>query len=138
MRAVDRKTFIPASGAPYADSPQPIPCSATISAPHMHATAIQLLEPYLSPGSSALDIGAGSGYFTALMAVLVGRGGTVVGIEHAPRLTDMALSNLRKFDAALVESVVEMRTGDGRLGASDKVCTPAVLHDLHPTVRFRF
>lgn len=43
-------------------SPQSISYNATISAPHMHAYALEYLKDYLKPGGRALDIGAGSGY----------------------------------------------------------------------------
>lgn len=32
----------------------------TISAPHMHALMLELLEPYLPEGSRALDVGSGA------------------------------------------------------------------------------
>lgn len=43
MKSVDRANFIAFN--PYQDSPQPIGYGQTISAPHMHAYALQLLLP---------------------------------------------------------------------------------------------
>lgn len=43
-------------------SPQSIKYQATISAPHMHAYALEYLKDYLKPGNKALDVGFGSGY----------------------------------------------------------------------------
>ena len=43
---------------PYMDAPQPIGFEATISAPHMHAMALEQLKVELVPGSRALDVGA--------------------------------------------------------------------------------
>jgi protein-L-isoaspartate(D-aspartate) O-methyltransferase len=40
------------------DYPLPIGCSETISAPHMHATALEVLESKLQPGNSILDVGS--------------------------------------------------------------------------------
>jgi Protein-L-isoaspartate(D-aspartate) O-methyltransferase (PCMT) len=61
MEAIDRGLFVPAgSGSPYFDSPMPIGYNATISAPHMHATCLELLEKHLQPGMRALDVGSGS------------------------------------------------------------------------------
>ena len=42
MRLVDRKNFVPSHllNKAYFDTPQPIGYNATISAPHMHATAL--------------------------------------------------------------------------------------------------
>ncbi|KAJ4288341.1 hypothetical protein N0V88_007379 [Collariella sp. IMI 366227] len=66
--------------------PQPIGHSATISAPHMHASAVEHLLPFLTPSSHPvrriLDIGSGSGYLTHVMAELAGPEGEVVGVEH--------------------------------------------------------
>lgn len=59
MHSVDRAFFVPEGNAPYYDSPVPIGYNATISAPHMHATCLQLLEENLQPGMHALDVGSG-------------------------------------------------------------------------------
>ena len=48
MKAVDRKNYC--SYSPYMDSPQSIGYSATISAPHMHAHALELLIDHLEEG----------------------------------------------------------------------------------------
>ncbi|KAI0016344.1 protein-L-isoaspartate O-methyltransferase [Xylariomycetidae sp. FL0641] len=47
FQRVDRAHYAPS--APYEDSPQPIGHAATISAPHMHANAVESLLPYLLP-----------------------------------------------------------------------------------------
>jgi protein-L-isoaspartate(D-aspartate) O-methyltransferase len=59
MESIDRVLFVPDGNAPYYDSPMPIGYNATISAPHMHATCLQLLEENLQPGMHALDVGSG-------------------------------------------------------------------------------
>lgn len=59
METVDRALFVPDGSAPYDDTPMAIGYNATISAPHMHATCLQLLEENLRPGMHALDIGSG-------------------------------------------------------------------------------
>jgi len=43
----------------YVDSPMAIGYDVTISAPHMHAMCLQLLEKNLQPGMRALAIGSG-------------------------------------------------------------------------------
>ena len=69
MLAVDRAFFSPRE--PYMDSPQSIGYNVTISAPHMHAYALEVLKDHLKEGSKALDVGSGSGYLTACMAMMV-------------------------------------------------------------------
>ncbi|XP_064603879.1 protein-L-isoaspartate(D-aspartate) O-methyltransferase-like isoform X2 [Liolophura sinensis] len=117
MKAVDRAHFSRAN--PYADSPQSIGYAVTISAPHMHAHALELLSEQLKEGGKALDVGSGSGYLTACMAIMVGESGKAVGIDHIPELVEGSLVNLRKDPSIqrLVESGrVKMVVGDGRKG----------------------
>ncbi len=70
MRRVDRKNYCPHNS--YMDAPQSIGYNATISAPHMHAHALELLKDHLYDGAVALDVGSGTGYLTACMAHMVG------------------------------------------------------------------
>lgn len=115
MLAVDRKNFCPY--APYHDSPQSIGFSATISAPHMHAHALERLKNQIIPGEKALDVGSGSGYLTACMAIMLGETGRVVGIEHIPELVTLATKNIMNDNAQLLASErIKLIVGDGRLG----------------------
>ncbi|AEO60359.1 hypothetical protein MYCTH_2140326 [Thermothelomyces thermophilus ATCC 42464] len=122
---VDRAHYAPSF--PYDDSPQPIGHSATISAPHMHASAVEHLLPYLVPSSSSperpaprvLDIGSGSGYLTAVMAELVGERGVVVGVEHINALRELGERNVAKSERGrelLQSGRIRFRVGDGRKG----------------------
>ncbi len=50
----------------------------TISAPHMHAHALELLLPFMKkPNARILDVGSGSGYLCVCMARIAGEGGKV-------------------------------------------------------------
>ena len=68
----------------------------------------------LRPGGRVVHLGAGTGYYTALLAHLVGASGHVVAVESERRLADLARSNLA--DLAQV-TVVE---GDGADWPRDK------------------
>ncbi|GJN27256.1 hypothetical protein PR202_gb15261 [Eleusine coracana subsp. coracana] len=57
METIDRALFV-TEGTPYIDTPMPIGFNATISAPHMHATCLELLKDHLQPGMHALDVGS--------------------------------------------------------------------------------
>ncbi|VDO76583.1 unnamed protein product [Heligmosomoides polygyrus] len=115
MLAVDRADFAPR--APYMDQPQGIGWNATISAPHMHAAALEYLKNHLVDGAYALDVGSGSGYLTVCMALMIGSRGKVVGIEHIPELVDLSKKNTRKHHADLIDSGrVLFVEGDGRKG----------------------
>ncbi|XP_065321818.1 protein-L-isoaspartate(D-aspartate) O-methyltransferase-like isoform X2 [Gordionus sp. m RMFG-2023] len=115
MLQIDRKDFI--KNSPYVDSPQSISYGVTISAPHMHAAALELLKDHLKPGDKALDIGSGSGYLTACMGMMVSPNGKAVGVEHIPELVESSLENIKKHHAHLLsKDLVKIIEGDGRLG----------------------
>jgi len=115
MKSVDRGNY--ASTYPYTDQPQSIGYGVTISAPHMHAYALELLKNQLIEGGRALDIGSGSGYLTACMAVMLGENGKAVGIDHIPELVQKSIQNVRKDNPQLLNSErVIFEVGDGRLG----------------------
>lgn len=115
MKAVDRIDFAPT--LPYQDSPQSIGFNATISAPHMHAHALNDLFYNLQPGMKALDIGAGSGYLVTAMANLVGKQGKVIGIEHIRELCQLAVNNIKKHNSYLFDNkTIQILCGDGRNG----------------------
>lgn len=118
METVDRALFVPDGNPPYFDSPMAIGYNATISAPHMHATCLQLLENNLQPGMRALDVGAGTGYLTACFVLMVGPEGRAVGVEHIPELVASSIENIQKSAAAplLKEGSLSVHVGDGRLG----------------------
>lgn len=73
MLSVDRSNY--SKYNPFMDSPQSIGYGVTISAPHMHAHALELLKNQLINGTRALDVGSGSGYLTACMAKVMGAKG---------------------------------------------------------------
>jgi protein-L-isoaspartate(D-aspartate) O-methyltransferase len=126
MLSVDRGLFSPRD--PYEDRPQTIGYNATISAPHMHAYALEALVDNLKPGMSVLDVGSGSGYLAACMALMVGKEGKVVGIEHVTELTSQAIENVKKCLPEYLESgALKLVTGDGRKGCKDY----APFHAIH-------
>lgn len=133
MLMVDRRLFT--KNQPYADNPVPIGFSATISAPHMHAHALELLKDHLVSGARALDVGSGTGYLTACFALMVGQHGVAVGIEHVPELTQLATDNVIAWlnqTSGPRERQIELGrqlklvTGDGRLGWPDEAPYDAI------------
>ena len=114
---VDRAHYSPYS--PYYDSPQSIGWQATISAPHMHASAAESLLPFLHPTARILDVGSGSGYLTHVLANLLGPQGRVVGIDHIEALVEMSRTNMVKSQEGremLESGKVKLIVGDGRKG----------------------
>jgi protein-L-isoaspartate(D-aspartate) O-methyltransferase len=114
MAAVPREAFVPAHlrDLAYADEALPIEHGQTISQPLMVALMTELLDP--DPGERVLDIGTGSGYQAA---VLVEMGCRVVGIERVPEL---AAAARRRLAGLGYGASVEIRVGDGTLGAPEE------------------
>lgn len=119
MEAVDRVHYCQqfAIGC-YDDNPLPIGWGITISAPHMHARALEELNEKLKPGATALDVGSGSGFLSVAMALMVGDTGKVVGIDHIDELVEWSRSNVRRDGKqALVDNgQLELHVHDGFKG----------------------
>eukprot|EP01134_Creolimax_fragrantissima_P008169 CFRG8169T1 len=120
MLQVDRGDFSVSGEDPYNDSPHSIGHGQTISAPHMHVHALQMLEKHFVPGSRILDVGSGSGYLAVCMSKMIDDTGKVVGIEVIPDLVKQSIGNVRKNHADLIDSkAVELKYGDGWAGDPD-------------------
>ena len=93
--AVPREGFLPRGQRNRAsvDAPLPIGHGQTNSQPTTVANMLRLLQ--VEPGQRVLDVGAGSGWTTALLAHLTGPAGEVVGVELEPRLASWGADNVR-------------------------------------------
>jgi protein-L-isoaspartate(D-aspartate) O-methyltransferase len=111
LRRVPRHRFIPrhsdAYSRAYTDGAQPIGQGQTISQPYIVALMTEMLE--LHGDERVLEIGAGSGYQTAVLALLAA---SVVAIERHPPLAE----NARRVLDELGISNVELLVGDGSRG----------------------
>ena len=94
------------------DSPAPLSHGQTISAPHMHAAALELLEAQLVPGAKCLDVGSGSGYLAAAMALLVAPGGSVLGIDKYASLVEASQASAARALPAEVVASITLRAGN--------------------------
>jgi protein-L-isoaspartate(D-aspartate) O-methyltransferase len=94
MRSVPRHFFVPEAlrGRAYGDHALPINFNQTISQPFIVARMSELLE--LNKNSRVLEIGAGSGYQTAVLARLASQ---VYSIERIGELAREAQARLREL-----------------------------------------
>src|SRR5947209_20538668 len=92
MRAVPRHQFVPEAlqGRAYGDHALPIAANQTISQPFIVARMTELLE--LDKNRRVLEIGAGSGYQTAVLARLAAQ---VYAIERIGELAREAQARIR-------------------------------------------
>jgi protein-L-isoaspartate(D-aspartate) O-methyltransferase len=109
VATVPRHRFVPESlvGRAYDDSALPIGHGQTISQPYVQARSCELLR--LTGRERVLEIGTGSGYQTALLAMLAE---SVFSIERLPELARSAREVLRQTGYDNV-SVIH---ADGTLG----------------------
>jgi protein-L-isoaspartate(D-aspartate) O-methyltransferase len=94
MEAVPRRGFLPRSQRRHGarDHPLPIGHGQTNSQPTTVRQMLELLD--VQPGQRVLDVGAGSGWTTALLAWLTGPAGIVTGVERVPELVEFGSANL--------------------------------------------
>jgi len=109
MRTVPRERFVDERMAAFAydDSPLPIEAGQTISQPFMVAWMIEAAQ--VARGDHVLEVGAGSGYASAVLAQIAA---TVHAIERHDLLTRIARERLDALGCANIH----LRTGDGTLG----------------------
>lgn len=129
---VPRHLFVPESvrHRAYEDEALPIGNGQTISQPFVQARSCELLQ--LTGRERVLEIGTGSGYQTALLAMLAE---TVFSVERIAELARQAHQVLRSLDIANVTVL----HGDGSLGWAPNApyggivvsaASPAVPHPL--------
>ena len=94
----------------YGDHALPIGSSQTISQPYIVARMTELLE--VAPEHSVLEIGTGSGYQTAILALLARR---VYSLERVAELAREAIPRMRQLG---IENV-KIQVFDGTVGWSE-------------------
>jgi len=137
--AVDRKLFMPkgAESSAYYDTPLPIGYGQTISAPSVVAFMLEKLD--VPAGAKVLELGAGSGYNTALLSFLAGKKGKIISVDIVPELVEFAKMNFEKWGEY---GNAEFIAGDGSCGHEaeapyDRVMVTASMPYIegHPLVK---
>lgn len=101
LAAVPRERYLPPEVREHAslDQALPIGWGSTNSQPWTVRYMLRLLDP--RPGMKVLDVGAGSGWTTDLLAWLVGPTGSVIGTELIPELAARSRLGIRARNAEL-------------------------------------
>lgn len=130
LRRVDRSEFVPEEQRRFAFANQPLEIGhgQTISQPFIVALMTHVLE--LESTDDVLEIGTGSGYQAAILAVLVENVYTIEIVEPLAREAESRLENLGYENVAV-------RIGDGWFGwperaPFDKIMVTAVAPKLPP------
>lgn len=135
--AVPREGFLrePDRAQASYDGPLSIGYGQTNSQPRTVADMLRLLE--VQPGQRVLDVGAGSGWTTALLARLVGPDGSVLGLELVPEIARWGASNLQAHVAgradlgqATLELADPAELGRAAAGPYDRILVSAMARRL--------
>lgn len=120
MRTVPREAFLPAHLREFAyeDTPLPIEEGQTISQPRVVASMIEAAE--IGPGDRVLEIGAGSGYASAVISRIALQ---VYAIERIEALANSAIERLQ----VLGYDNIEIIAGDGTNGWPERAPFDAII-----------
>jgi protein-L-isoaspartate(D-aspartate) O-methyltransferase len=127
MATVPRELFVPERyrRRAYADSALPIGHGQTISQPWIVAAICEALA--LEGSERVLEVGTGSGYSAAVLAMLAGE---VITVERVEELAITARELLAEIGISNVEVVV----GDGSAGLPDRApCEAIAVHATAPS-----
>lgn len=128
FRKIKRVDFLPQELRDLAELNEALPIGygQTISQPIVVAFMLEQLQPQL--GDKILDIGAGSGWTTAILAEIVSQNGRnqkgrVVAIERIPELMEFGKKNVAKYNF-IEKGIVEFICSDGSKGYPNIVSRP--------------
>jgi protein-L-isoaspartate(D-aspartate) O-methyltransferase len=128
---VRREDYVPPAyrSLAFADLELPLPGGARMLQPKLEARVLQTLK--LRRGESVLEIGTGSGYFTALLAA---SGTDVTTVEIDPALAAAARAKLARYGF----TSVRLEVGDGARGWGHDLYDAIVLTGSTPLLPERF
>ena len=131
MSAIRRQDFLPPDQRALArqDRPLSIGKGQTNSQPRTVQATLELLQ--VSPGDRVLDVGAGSGWTTALLGYLVGPQGSVIGVELEESLAAWGAGNVAAYGFGWVQLRAAGRTLGWPAGAPyDRILVSAAAREV--------
>lgn len=89
----------------------------------------KILDPYVGPGMTVLDFGAGPGFFTLEMARLVGESGKVIAADLQEGMLEKLRAKIQNTD---LEKIITLhKTEEEKIGLGEKVDFALVFYVLH-------
>jgi len=137
FRRIKRVDFLPEDIKDLAELNEALPIGygQTISQPLVVAFMLEKLQP--EPGDRILDVGAGSGWTSALLAEIVGKKGRIIALEIVPELLEFGKKNVAKYNFR-EEGRCEFVCADGSKGYQkeapfDKILVSASAEVVSPS-----
>ena len=134
MAASPRVRHLTPDQRAFADDDLPLPLFSdqTNSQPSTVETMLRLLD--VPDGARVLDVGAGSGWTTAILAHLVGPTGSVLGVERVPELAEWGAANLAASgrEWARIEPALPGVLGAPEHAPFDRILVSAMAAELPP------
>jgi ubiquinone/menaquinone biosynthesis C-methylase UbiE len=78
----------------------------------------KILEPYIIKGMTVIDFGCGPGYFTTVLANLVGDGGKVIAVDLQQAMLDKVIRKIRGTD--LEKRITLFNCKEDKIGITEK------------------
>lgn len=132
FKVIDRINFVRKEDKEnaYVNAPFPIGFDQTISQPLTVAFMLELLEP--RKGEKILDVGAGSGWTSALLAQIVSETGKVIALELIPELCEFGKGNISNYNF-IKKGIVNFLCLDGYKGFEEEMPFDKILASAEAT-----
>lgn len=129
---VDRKDFVPEEykNLAYFDEALPTAGGQTISQPYTVAFMLELLQP--KAGDKILDVGAGSGWQSALLGKIVGKKGRIYAFEINSEAYVFGKNNISKYNLNIEWYCKDALKGFFEKAPFDKIIAAAALEEKIP------
>lgn len=131
FNTIKRADFMPDGVKSYAGMNMAVPIGfgQTISQPYTVERMLEWLD--CEPDDIVLDVGSGSGWTTALLAITVGSMGHVYAVEKIPELVDFGRQNCDRYNLKNVEFHESGNTlGLPEFGPYDRILVSAAANEL--------